>query len=548
MKVKHNPRFQPRRTGYDSGRGHSRIFACGGSYRTMPLVGVFSQGSPVSPPVHSGTAPYSPLNTLISSQGGAVAMRLHSSPPTYANRVQSSAGPLPDLHKWESCRTTPLVRRAFSEISRLPPPFHSAVLYNRLDSPSSALKTSMDVSNYQTWYEICPCTAGNAMTGATLARIPAAMADLAQAFTGSDLYQPRTLCNDMASMFTNDVEEWTSQRSGCTRMQGGVIDPGGARTMKGCVPTNRTREVSGVGRRGRRWGQEGNNLLGRGCAGGFGEEERLVDEFLMSWWSERNISYLSHERVMDRQRKGPGIENLDWHDPGTGGGGGRARPCLNSVITSVGRCGGAFSLLASHQGEPGHSQIFPCGNLAGLFHWSGGFLEDLVSPLAFWCCSIPHFTLIGSQDLNRLTRSEPPVSQPFLRSCGECTRELVANSASKHAPREISFATFDSVDVHALQSCSELAADPKRQHASRVVLAVDRVFLSNPATLDLSVAEAPTRHTSHHRDYVVPQHKFKLSVVPKCRRLFIEIQLQSRADVCSAAGIRIIQENEHVKG
>ncbi|KAJ8891685.1 hypothetical protein PR048_004214 [Dryococelus australis] len=42
------------------------------------------------------------------------------------------------------------------------------------------------VSNYQTWYEICPYKAGDAMTGAMLALTPAAMADLAQAFAETE--------------------------------------------------------------------------------------------------------------------------------------------------------------------------------------------------------------------------------------------------------------------------------------------------------------------------------------------------------------------------
>ncbi|KAJ8896822.1 hypothetical protein PR048_002168 [Dryococelus australis] len=38
------------------------------SYRTMPLVGEFSRGSPVSPPFHSGATLFSPHFTLIGSQ------------------------------------------------------------------------------------------------------------------------------------------------------------------------------------------------------------------------------------------------------------------------------------------------------------------------------------------------------------------------------------------------------------------------------------------------------------------------------------------------
>ncbi|KAJ8885522.1 hypothetical protein PR048_011720 [Dryococelus australis] len=43
--------------------------------------------------------------------GAAVAERLDCSPPTKANRAQSLDGPLPDFHKWESCRTMPLAGR-----------------------------------------------------------------------------------------------------------------------------------------------------------------------------------------------------------------------------------------------------------------------------------------------------------------------------------------------------------------------------------------------------------------------------------------------------
>ncbi|KAJ8877396.1 hypothetical protein PR048_021850 [Dryococelus australis] len=50
------------------------------------------------------------------------------------------------------------------------------------------------LSKYQTWYAIWPYKAGNAMTGATLARIQAAMADLAQAFTTASRLKHCTPC------------------------------------------------------------------------------------------------------------------------------------------------------------------------------------------------------------------------------------------------------------------------------------------------------------------------------------------------------------------
>ncbi|KAJ8867490.1 hypothetical protein PR048_031292 [Dryococelus australis] len=50
----------------------------------------------------------------------AVAELLARSPPTKANRVQSPAGSVPDIRKWESCRTMPLVGGIFSGTSRFP--------------------------------------------------------------------------------------------------------------------------------------------------------------------------------------------------------------------------------------------------------------------------------------------------------------------------------------------------------------------------------------------------------------------------------------------
>ncbi|KAJ8870458.1 hypothetical protein PR048_029480 [Dryococelus australis] len=63
------------------------------------------------------------------------------SPPIKANRVQSPAGS-PDFRKWESCRTMPLVG-GFSRGLPIPPPLHSGAAPQSLQSPSSALKTSL---------------------------------------------------------------------------------------------------------------------------------------------------------------------------------------------------------------------------------------------------------------------------------------------------------------------------------------------------------------------------------------------------------------------
>ncbi|KAJ8883923.1 hypothetical protein PR048_015778 [Dryococelus australis] len=49
------------------------------------------------------------ITNLNSSQGAVVAERLDGSPPTKKNRAQSPAGLLPDLLKWKSCGSIPLV-------------------------------------------------------------------------------------------------------------------------------------------------------------------------------------------------------------------------------------------------------------------------------------------------------------------------------------------------------------------------------------------------------------------------------------------------------
>ncbi|KAJ8868537.1 hypothetical protein PR048_030065 [Dryococelus australis] len=76
-------------------------------------------------------------------KGTTVAKQLARSPPTKANRVQSPAGS-PDFRKRESCRTMPLIGGFFfSGISRFHHPFIPAPLEYSLQSPSSALKTSL---------------------------------------------------------------------------------------------------------------------------------------------------------------------------------------------------------------------------------------------------------------------------------------------------------------------------------------------------------------------------------------------------------------------
>ncbi|KAJ8891002.1 hypothetical protein PR048_010511 [Dryococelus australis] len=73
----------------------------------------------------SGRQPANLLSFAVSPytfpQGVTVVERLARSPPTKANRAQSPAGP-PDLRKWESCRTMPLVGGSSRRFPAFPAP------------------------------------------------------------------------------------------------------------------------------------------------------------------------------------------------------------------------------------------------------------------------------------------------------------------------------------------------------------------------------------------------------------------------------------------
>ncbi|KAJ8879971.1 hypothetical protein PR048_020592 [Dryococelus australis] len=96
---------------------------------------------------------------------------------------------------------------------------------NRAQSPAASLR-SFDVSNTKTWYEISPYEAGNAMTGAVLACIPVAMADLAQDFTESGIALVQLSPVSLRRCLTLDVQLHS-------RLKADVVHATGARTQ--CV-------------------------------------------------------------------------------------------------------------------------------------------------------------------------------------------------------------------------------------------------------------------------------------------------------------------------
>ncbi|KAJ8891093.1 hypothetical protein PR048_010603 [Dryococelus australis] len=65
-------------------------------------------------------------------------------------------------------------------------------------------------------------------------------------------------------------------------------------------------------------------------------------------------------------------------------------------------CKEYFQGFAGFDSRQGRARIFTCGNRAGRFSWTAGFLGDLPFPpaLSFRRCSVHRVTLVGSQDLD----------------------------------------------------------------------------------------------------------------------------------------------------
>ncbi|KAJ8865990.1 hypothetical protein PR048_033514 [Dryococelus australis] len=142
---------------------------------------------------------------------GRVAERLARSPPAKANRVQSPAGS-PDFRKWESCRTMPLVCGAFSGIFRFPRSFIPGAAPYSLQSPSSALETSLlragQISSHRTGVlAVADVLMRATRTSAVLSLAANDNAHLVKASISSDV-QGRPLpsrgpySGDVASVFT----------------------------------------------------------------------------------------------------------------------------------------------------------------------------------------------------------------------------------------------------------------------------------------------------------------------------------------------------------
>ncbi|KAJ8890274.1 hypothetical protein PR048_009782 [Dryococelus australis] len=86
-------RLPPRRTGFDSRRGRSWIYACGYRAGRFRLSTGFLGDLSFTPPLYSGVAPYSPHFTLTGSQDLDVKSRPNlCTPPTFPLRLPPSSG------------------------------------------------------------------------------------------------------------------------------------------------------------------------------------------------------------------------------------------------------------------------------------------------------------------------------------------------------------------------------------------------------------------------------------------------------------------------
>ncbi|KAJ8869916.1 hypothetical protein PR048_028925 [Dryococelus australis] len=121
-------RLPPRRNGFDSQRGSSRIFAFGNRDDDAAGRRVFSGTFRFPPPLHSGAAPYSPRFTLIGSQDLDVTS-LTKYPPPPTTPLSSS---VTHLRLWLSglsdlSRTQAVIGEISYEIANHRNPFHRPV-------------------------------------------------------------------------------------------------------------------------------------------------------------------------------------------------------------------------------------------------------------------------------------------------------------------------------------------------------------------------------------------------------------------------------------
>ncbi|KAJ8868382.1 hypothetical protein PR048_029898 [Dryococelus australis] len=275
----------------------------------------------------------------------------------------------------------------------------------------------MDVSNYRTWYEIWPYKAGNAMTGAILAGITTAMADLAQAFTesavrllASHLGEPGSIPGGFASGFSHvgivpDDAAGRRVFSGISRFPHPLISACSIITLLHPRQLSRPRyfTLHSLTRiSGRNYAQAMNWLTKYGiCIREQGMEAVQSWSWLMSHYLV--FEYCAHFLLLWPSGQASAMldgENyiLTYHHGTT-----VAERLARSPSTKMNR---------------GYSLIFAYGNRARRCRWSPGFLGYLLFPPPFHSGSAPYSprspsstlknSLLRAVQISSLTHSRPP--------------------------------------------------------------------------------------------------------------------------------------------
>ncbi|KAJ8866670.1 hypothetical protein PR048_032531 [Dryococelus australis] len=258
-------------------------------------------------------------------KGVAVTKRLACSPPTKTNRVQSPAGPLPDLRTWETLRTMPLVGGFSRDL-----PFGSILT----STPSSALKTSLLRAA-----QISSLTRSKMFTrGLRLARLVVS----GVVWTNRTMVSSnRTGVRAVEALGLMGV--WT--RAGRDERANGHK---AATFVEDGFPSHRTVEINTPPSTGTRY----NSSLTAAPAvlvespPGIADLLNFSPDFVcfrkIAWW--RNFTLATSQRC--------GRSNTKTQQDG-------ALSKITLVLTQLGKLGitkgpaGAISLFASHQGEPG---------------------------------------------------------------------------------------------------------------------------------------------------------------------------------------------------
>ncbi|KAJ8897497.1 hypothetical protein PR048_002844 [Dryococelus australis] len=130
--------------------------------------------------------------------------------PSLHGSGRSASGTLkPILH--DTCSRTWFLYKLLQALMHDPPrgaPYALKLRFNRPGTkPVMVLATKIGRIQLPNWYEIWPHKTGNAMTGATLTRMTAAMMDLAQAFMGSGI-----VCAVHTPLWANLERQFRRQR------------------------------------------------------------------------------------------------------------------------------------------------------------------------------------------------------------------------------------------------------------------------------------------------------------------------------------------------